>query len=113
MDNKKKLNSFTDGTYIFQETENENQFYFYRADGEVLGEIDSEPMEMYQKYICMKMMEKNVVPEIVANNIRFDTSDDGKCIRLTTFAILKKEIVLEQQKEKGIKKLVKSILGKK
>ncbi|MDD4705634.1 MAG: hypothetical protein PHS24_00265 [Bacilli bacterium] len=113
MDDKKELESYTDGIYIFQETENEKQFYFYRADGEVLGELDNEAMETYQKYICMKMLKQNTIPPIIANNITFDTSDDGKCIRLTIFDIFKKEIIINQQKEKGIKKLVKSIFGKK
>ncbi len=111
MENKEELKSFSNGTYVFQETENENQFYFYRVDGEVLGEIDREPMEMYQNYICMKMFEGDMAPQIIANNIRFDTSDDGKCIRLTTFAFGEKNPI-EQQKEKRIRKLVKTIFGK-
>ena len=72
----------SDGTFTLQETENKNQFYFYRNDGEVLTDIDREPMDLYQAYIIRKMMNGEIT-DIVMNNIYSETSDDGKCIRLT------------------------------
>ena len=72
----------SDGTFTLQETENKNQFYFYRNDGEVLTDIDREPMDLYQAYILRKMMNGEIT-DIVMNNIYSETSDDGKCIRLT------------------------------
>jgi hypothetical protein len=66
------------------------------------------------------MFAKEMVPQVVANNIRFDTSVDGKYIRLTTYAFGKKDPIGEleesqimQPEEKGIQRLVKSIFGKK
>ncbi|MFV0250014.1 MAG: hypothetical protein ACK5HP_03150 [Bacilli bacterium] len=65
---------------------------------------------MYQNYMRLRMFEDEST-EMVANNIRFDTSVDGKCIRLTTFAIGEKD-PLEQHEEKGIKRLIKSFFNK-
>ena len=72
----------SDGTFTLSETENKNQFYFYRNDGEVLTDIDREPMDLYHAYIMRKMMNGEIT-DIVMNNIYSETSDDGKCIRLT------------------------------
>ena len=72
----------SDGTFTLSETENKNQFYFYRNDGEVLTDIDREPMDLYHAYIMCKMMNSEIT-DIVMNNIYSETSDDGKCIRLT------------------------------
>ena len=74
--------AISDGTFTLSETENKNQFYFYRNDGEVLTDIDREPMDMYQAYIMQKMM-RGEITDMVMNNIYSETSDDGKCIRLT------------------------------
>lgn len=40
----------TDGTFTLSETKNKNQFYFYRNDGEVLSDIDGEPMDLYHVF---------------------------------------------------------------
>ena len=72
----------SDGTFTLSETENKNQFYFYRNDGEVLSDIGREPMDLYQAYIMRKMMNGEIT-DMVMNNIYSETSDDGKCIRLT------------------------------
>jgi hypothetical protein len=112
MENKKDLLAFSDGTYVFQESEDENQFFFFRKDGEVIGEIDREPMDMYQNYIVTKMFDGDFFNQIVANNLRFDTSDDGKCIRITSFAIGEKD-PLERKENKGILRLLKSPFGRK
>lgn len=111
MSEKKELKAFSHGGYIFTETEKNNQFYFYRQDGQKLGEVGSLPMDMYQSYMRMKMFESKSV-EIVMNNIRFDTSSDDKCIRLTTFAIGEKDPIEAVEESKGLKKLVKSLFGK-
>ena len=51
-----EFRAVSDGTFTLQETKNKNQFYFYRNDGEVLADIDREPMDLYQAYIMQKMM---------------------------------------------------------
>ena len=76
------FNAVSDGTYILQETENKNQFYFYRKDGEVLTDIDREPMDLYQAFIMQKMMNGEIT-DMVMSNIYSEISDDEKCIRLT------------------------------
>ena len=81
----------SDGTFTLQETENKNQFYFYRNDGEVLDDIDREPMDLYQAYIMQKMMSGEIT-DIVMNDIYSETSDDGKCIRLTICDIVEKPV---------------------
>ncbi|MBR6034128.1 MAG: hypothetical protein IKP28_05300 [Clostridia bacterium] len=72
----------TDGTFTLQETENKNQFYFYRNDGGVLTDVDREPIELYQAYIAHKIMSGEIT-SIVVSTIQSEISDDGKCIRLT------------------------------
>lgn len=74
--------AISDGTFTLSETENKNQFYFYRNDGNVLTDINREPMELYHAYIMKKMMNGEIT-DIVMNNIYSETSVDGKCIRLT------------------------------
>ena len=78
----KELLGFSNGEYTFTETEVENQFLFYRNDEKILGDVGHIPMEFYQHYIMNKMFNGEIT-EMVANNIRFETSTDGKCIRLT------------------------------
>jgi len=77
-----ELLAISDGTFTLSETENKNQFYFYRNDGQVLSDVDRKPMDFYQAYIMKKMMNGEIT-EIVMNNIYSEVSDDGKCIRLT------------------------------
>lgn len=77
-----ELLAISDGTFTLSESENKNQFYFYRNDGNVLTDISREPMDMYQVYIMRKMMSGEIT-EMVMNNIYSEMSDDGKCIRLT------------------------------
>lgn len=83
--------AISDGTFTLQESDNKNQFYFYRNDGEVLTDIDREPMDLYQAYIMKKMM-KGEITDIVMNNIYSETSADGKCIRLTIYNIGEKPV---------------------
>lgn len=86
-----EFRTVSDGTFTLQESENEKQFYFYRNDGEVLTDIGREPMDLYQAYIVNKMMDGEIT-DIVMNNICFETSDDGKCIRLTIYDIGEKTV---------------------
>ena len=72
----------SDGTFTLQETENKNQFYFYRNDGEVLADIDREPMDLYHAYVFQKMMNGEI-SGMVMHKVYSETSEDGKCIRLT------------------------------
>ncbi|MBR2241216.1 MAG: hypothetical protein IJ890_07570 [Clostridia bacterium] len=76
-----EFRAVSDGTFTLQETENKNQFYFYRNDGEVLADIDREPMDLYHAYIMQKMMSGEIT-DVVMNNIYSEISEDGKCIRL-------------------------------
>lgn len=77
----------SDGTYTLSETENKNQFYFYRNDGAVLTDRDSEPMDLYEVYIMQKMMNGEITTDAVMYNIHSEMSDDEKCIRLTIYDI--------------------------
>jgi hypothetical protein len=72
----------SDGTFTLAETENKNQFCFYRNDGEILTDIDRELMYLYHAYIRRKIMNGEIT-DMVMNNIYSETSDDRKCIRLT------------------------------
>ena len=76
------LLAVSNGTFTLQESENKNEFYFYRNDGDVLIDIDREPMNLYHAYIMQKMMNGEIT-DIVMKDIYSEISTDEKCIRLT------------------------------
>ena len=76
--------TLTNGEFSLQESDTPNILYFFRNDGECLGDVGRIPMEFYQEYMARKMMEDGAT-EYIANNILFQTSDDGKIIRLTVY----------------------------
>ena len=82
---EKEYNAVSDGTYTLQEGD-DNRLYFYREDGKVLGDVGRIPMDLYQAYVMQKMMTGEIT-DMVANNIKYETSDDGKIIRMTIFGI--------------------------
>ena len=103
----------SDGTFTLQKSENKNQFYFYRNDGEVLTDIDREPMDLYHAYIMQKMISGEIT-DIVMNNIYSETSADGKCIRLTISNIDEKPVQNDSsvsKKPNFLKRLFHEIFG--
>ena len=86
---EKEFLVISDGTFSFTETENPNQFYFYRNDGKSLEDIEHEPMEFYHEYIIQKMMNGEI-KDIVAHNIYHEMSKDKTCIRMTICDVGKK-----------------------
>ena len=90
-----ELKAMTDGTFTFAESEDPNVFYFYRNDGEVIGNVGRMPMDFYQNWICTKMFNGEIT-EMVMNDICFETSDDDKCIRLTVSGIGERKSKQEQ-----------------
>jgi hypothetical protein len=112
-----ELRLFSDGVFTLSETENENQLYFYRNDGTVLDDVGEAPMDFYQNYIIMKMMEGEIT-DVVMNDICFEESDDGKCIRLTISGVDNsrpstnaKEINGEKSKGNFFKNIFKKIFS--
>lgn len=104
MDDDNQIKTITIGKYVFTEIENKNQFYLYRNDGQELGDVGSLPVEMYHYYLLENGEEKSWT-----NNIMFETSKDGKYIRLTPMS-LDEAIYTEN---KGIKRFVKRLLDNK
>ena len=107
--------SISDGTFTLSETENKNQFYFYRNDENILTDIDREPMELYQAYIMQKMMNGEIT-DIVMNKIYSEKSTDGKCIRLTICEIDEKPLkntnsIVNNKKPNFLKRLFNKIFG--
>ena len=107
--------AISDGTFTLSETENKNQFYFYRNDGNVLTDIDREPMDLYQAYIMQKMMNGEIT-DMVMNNIYSEMSDDGKCIRLTICDIGEKPVkntnsTVSNKQPNFLKRLFHKIFG--
>ena len=116
-----KFNAITDETYVFIEGDKPNQFFFYRKDGEVLGDIEHEPMDFYHAWVMEKMMSGEI-EGMVANNILSELSDDGKCMRITVKEIAKGPIIqidLDEgrssqkpvAKETWLQKLKRKLLG--
>lgn len=107
--------AISDGTFTLSETENKNQFYFYRNDGNVLTDIDREPLDLYHAYIMQKMMNGEIT-DMVMNNICSEMSDDGKCIRLTICDIGEKRVkntnsTVNSKQPNFLKRLFHKILG--
>lgn len=107
--------AISDGTYTLSETENKNQFYFYQNDGEILTDIDEEPIDLYQAYIIQKMMYGEIT-DAVMNKIYLELSDDEKCIRLTICDVGEKKArntnsTANQKQPNLIKRLFHKIFG--
>lgn len=107
--------SVSDGTFTLSETENKNQFYFYRKDGGVLTDVGRKPMDLYQAYIMQKMMNGEIT-DMVMNNIYSEMSDDRKCIRLTISDIGEKPAkntnsTVNNKQPNFLKRLFQKILG--
>lgn len=90
----------SDGTFTLTETDNKNQFYFYRNDEGVIGDVGRKPMDMYQTYIMQKMMMGDIT-DMVMSNVHTEISEDGKCLRLTVTDINKE---LSQKRNSNAKK---------
>ncbi len=73
----------SDGTYSLVESDDPNIFFFYRNDEGIIGDVGRLPMDFYQNWICTKMM-KGEIAHVVMNNICFQTSIDGRVIRIVT-----------------------------
>jgi len=106
--------AISDGTYTLQESDNPNQFYFYRNDGKVLTDIDREPMDLYHAYIMNKMMNGEIT-DMVMNNIYSQMSSDHTTIRLTISDIgedpVPRESSASHEKPSFWKRLFKKIFG--
>ena len=105
-----EFNAISDGTFILQETEDKNRFYFYRNDGGVLNDIGREPMDLYKAYIACQMMSGEI-KDVVMNNINFEISDDKKVIRLTISEIAKRPIQTNSRKPSFFKQVFHKIFG--
>lgn len=75
-------NAVTDGTYVLQKGDKDNQFFFFRKDGCEINQDEADPMDLYQAYMCRQMFESSN-PQMVMSNLKFETSTDNKCIRIT------------------------------
>ena len=93
-------NAVTDGVYVLQEGENKNQFFFFRKDGGEINHDEADPMELYQSYVCRKMIESNN-PQMVFGNLKFETSVDNKCIRITVMDFEERDIETKPIKKKS------------
>ena len=92
----KELTALSNGIFSLSETEIENVYLFYRNDGRVIGDVGGIPMGFYHSYIANKMMNGEIT-EIVMKSISFDTSRDGKFIRLTVSEIDKSPEIKVQE----------------
>lgn len=72
----------SNGIFTLSETKNKNQFYFYRNDGEVIGDIGNEPIDLVQAYLSRKMMDGEFT-DMISKDIYFKKTEDGKCGVLT------------------------------
>lgn len=106
-----KLLTVSDGTFTLSETENKNIFYFYRNDGEILSDIDMEPMDLYHAYIMQKMMDGEIT-KTVMNDVYSKTSKDGKCMLLTICKIGEKpNSTISQKHPNFLKRIFHKIFG--
>lgn len=72
--------NLSDGTFSLVESAIPRRFYFYRNDGEVLGDADYiEAMKLYQAYVVRKIMRGEIIDR-VPKPIFSQKSDDGRYI---------------------------------
>lgn len=79
---EKEILSITNGTFTLTETEDKNQFYFYRNDGGTLGDLTFEPLDMYEDYLITKIVTGEI-RGCAKKSIKAEISKDEKTIRLT------------------------------
>ena len=97
----KELQKLTDEEYTFIETENENQFLFFRNDREPLGEVGNEPIELFALYLLGKVQEGKLSSDnAYRGSIRYEISQDRRIIRLS-FEEQKPDLHIVQKKEKN------------
>jgi len=82
----KELMQISNGTFIMEETEDPNIFYFFRKDEEPLGDVGRLPMDFYQHYMLQKMFSGEIT-SIVMNNLEFLKSTDDKMMRIRVIPI--------------------------
>ena len=97
-------NAVTDGTYVLQKGEEENQFFFFRKDGGEINQDEADPMDLYQAYMCRQMFD-SPNPQMVMSNLKFETSIDNKCIRITVMDFSNAPIEQNKPKKSWIQKL--------
>lgn len=76
------LTGVTNGTFTLEETKVHNQFYFFRNDHSVLGDVGTIPIEMFSRYLIHKVREGEINERYVGE-IFYEISKDGKVLRLT------------------------------
>ena len=91
----KELQELTDGTYTLAETKVENQFFFFRNDHQVLGNVGLSPVELFSKYYIEKSQKEGIQKSGYEDKIRFkfsecEISKDRTIIRLTVSDNLEK-----------------------
>lgn len=80
----KELQKLTNGQYTLTETENENQFLFFRNDNEVLAYVGSEPLELFARYLIEKDKKGELRPNMeYKGSIAFEISYDHRKMRMT------------------------------
>ncbi len=89
--------TLTDGIFTLAESNDPNVFYFYRNDGEVIGDVGRIPIDFYQDWICVTM-SNGKMPEKVFDYPCLETSDDGKRIKLTVSGIGERKVQDEKPK---------------
>lgn len=95
----KELMQISNGTFIMEETEDPNIFYFFRKDGEPLGDVGRLPMDFYQHYMLRKFFSGEIT-SMVMNNLEFLKSADDKAMRIRVIPIGEEENV-ETEVEKS------------
>ena len=99
------LTSVSDGEFVLQETEKENEFLFFRKDGHELSDIKGEPFYLYQEYVVFKMMHGEI-NGVNAKTIYTRISKDGKKLNVYICKLG------ERPKRKSfLKRLLEKILG--
>ena len=103
-----QLRVISDDTYTFSETENKNQFFFYRNDRKEIDEDLYIVADFLQNYIICKMLDGEVDTNVICGNLSYEISDDKKYIRLT---VLSEKLNMTKSEEKR-PNLLKRIVNK-
>lgn len=110
MDNS--FSAVSNGIFTFRETEKEGVFYFYRNDGEVLGDDYDNPMDFYSAYL----LNANPCETIIMKDVYTEISEDGKILRVTLCKMGESNeghnnTEIKNQKSSFFKKLASKIFG--
>lgn len=106
--------SISDGTYIFTETDKDDEFLIFRKDDQVIPNDDAEyvPLEMYQAFMMHKITSEGMPNDFFIANLQCCKSTDGRAILIRALVPEIEKISKKTSFKEKFSSALQRILGK-